>query len=62
MDTCSRIADNPMIGSKYLKDNGEYELYFKAKKHFIFYNVVEGEVNIHRILHENMDLENRLKE
>lgn len=51
-----------MIGSKYLKDNGEYELYFKAKKHFIFYNVVEGEVNIHRILHENMDLENRLKE
>ncbi len=34
----------------------------KIKSHIIFYRILEGELEIIRILHERMDIPNRLKE
>ena len=34
----------------------------KVKSHLIFYRVVNGTIEIIRILHERMDIENRLKD
>lgn len=58
----SEIADNPDIGRKYTGIS-EKLLGFKTGKHIIFYHLFsENEIEVIRILHERMDLINRLIE
>ena len=59
---CKGIGDNPEIGKKYdiIKDN---LLGFKSGSHIIFYQQISNaKVEIIRILHERMDLKNRIRE
>lgn len=59
---CMQIGKNPELGSEYegIKSN---LLGLRTGKHIIFYQVInEQEIEIIRILHERMDLKNRLKE
>lgn len=62
LESCQNIANNLTLGKKY---NGvKNELYgFKVNKHIIFYRVIKDRsVEITRILHGRMDLEERTKE
>ena len=59
---CLEIADNPDMGKNYdeIADNLHG---FIASKHIIFYRVISAdEIEIIRILHGSMDLENRIRE
>ncbi len=59
---CNGIGENPEIGKKYdgIKDN---VFGFKSGKHIIFYQQISNDkVEIIRILHERMDLKNRILE
>lgn len=55
------IASNPDHGRNY--DGIRGDLYgFKVNRHIVFYRILSNElVEITRILHERMDLKNRLK-
>lgn len=59
---CKEFAENPYFGKVY--DEISDDLYgFHASKHLIFYKIISNEeVEIVRILHENMDLKNRVYE
>lgn len=60
--TCEQIGKNPELGKIY---NGISKdlLGIKIEKHIIFYtSVSKNEIEIVRILHERMDLKNRLTE
>ena len=59
---CKEIGKNPNIGKQY--DGISAGLFgFKSGKHIIFYHqILEDEIEIIRILHERMDLKNRLTE
>ena len=62
METCREIAENPTIGKNY---EGIINRLFglRAGRHIIFYRKVSAqEVEIIRILHEQMELKNRIKE
>ncbi|MBX2931124.1 MAG: type II toxin-antitoxin system RelE/ParE family toxin [Chitinophagaceae bacterium] len=57
---CNEIGKNPSIGRNYVEIS-KYLLGLKSGKHIIFYHPIsENEVEIIRILHERMDLKNRL--
>ncbi|MEM9052364.1 MAG: type II toxin-antitoxin system RelE/ParE family toxin [Bacteroidota bacterium] len=60
LDRCQDIADNPKLGRNY--DGIKPDLLgLKTSRHIIFYrNSKNKPVEITRILHEQMDLENRL--
>lgn len=62
LDNCKDVSLNPSLGKSYsvIREN----LFgFKAGRHIIFYLCTEkGEIEIIRILDEQMDLENRIKE
>ncbi len=62
IEACRDIATDPSIGKNY----GEIakEIFgFRASKHVIFYRLSNpDEIEVVRILHERMDLTNRLKE
>ena len=59
---CEEISSDPAVGRRY-KEISHNLLGFKTEKHIIFYHVPnKGEVEIIRILHEKMDLNNRIKE
>ena len=59
---CKEIGANPGLGKNYSKINKGL-LGIKSGKHIIFYQVVDSEeVEVLRILHERMDLKNRLNE
>jgi toxin ParE1/3/4 len=59
---CKEISKNPNIGRAYTEISGKL-LGFKTGKHVIFYLIIsEDEIEVIRILHEQMDLENRLLE
>ena len=63
VDTCRQIADSPrLLGREYTEIMDE--LYgYRAGKHVIFYRtVLDNAVEIIRILHERMDLKNRIGE
>ncbi|APZ47291.1 plasmid stabilization protein [Polaribacter reichenbachii] len=61
-NACKEIGDNPVIGKEYFGVIGKL-LGLKSEKHIIFYNIIsEDRIEILRILHERMDLKNRLKE
>ena len=59
---CQDIADNPELGKNY--DGIRTGLLgLKANRHIIFYRKIEtSPIEIIRILHERMDLKNRIKE
>ena len=60
IDTFDQIADNPELGEDYsivIEDLSG----FRAGRHIIFYRNVEGDkIEVVRILHEQIDLGNRL--
>ncbi|WP_431127043.1 type II toxin-antitoxin system RelE/ParE family toxin [Flagellimonas flava] len=56
----NEIAANPLLGKTYSGISNDL-LGLKSGKHIIFYHVVsENEIEIIRILHERMDLKNRI--
>lgn len=63
LDEIEFLADNPNTGIDY---NYVRKGYYcsKAKSHFIFYKINQKErlVEIIRILHQQMDIENRLND
>ena len=62
LENCNEIALNPGSGKKY-SVIAEDLLVFKAGRHIIFYRKMEENVvEITRILHEQMDLKNRIIE
>ena len=63
VNTCRQIADSPRpLGKEYTEIMAE--LYgYRTGKHVIFYRtVLDNAVEIIRILHESMDLKNRIAE
>ena len=62
LENCNEVACTPELGKNYSVVT-ENLLGFKAGRHIIFYRKIEeNEVEITRILHEQMDLKNRIKE
>jgi toxin ParE1/3/4 len=62
LENCNEVAFNPELGKKY-SVIAENILGFEAGRHIIFYRKIErNEVEITRILHEQMDLKNRIIE
>jgi len=58
--SCKEIGENPELGRDYSGIRGNL-LGLKTGKHIIFYHLITaGEIEVIRILHERMDLENRL--
>lgn len=62
LEWCQKLAEKPQIGRNY--DNILEKLRgFKVNRHIIFYRITENdEIEIARILHEKMDLKNRIRE
>lgn len=59
---CKEIGENPDIGKAYTEISKNL-FGFKSGKHIVFYYFVStDEVEIIRILHERMDLKNRIGE
>jgi len=62
ISTCQEIAENPDLGKNY-EGISKQLLGIKANRHIIFYRTLnESYVEITRILHERMDLKNRITE
>ena len=61
IESCTDLASNPESGKRYPEINNDLQG-IKAGRHIIFYHSIESnEVEIIRILHEQMDLKRRLK-
>ncbi|MDJ0646337.1 MAG: type II toxin-antitoxin system RelE/ParE family toxin [Flavobacteriaceae bacterium] len=62
MEFCQDIAENPNYGKTY--EGITTALFgFKVNKHIVFYRLVDADyIEITRILHERMDLKNRIAE
>jgi toxin ParE1/3/4 len=62
LENCKHIADDPNLGRNY--DGIRVELFgLKANRHIIFYRKLKNKpIEITRILHEQIDLKNRLNE
>jgi len=59
---CNGIGKNPDVGKEYYEINKNL-LGLKSGKHIIFYqSLSENKIEVIRILHERMDLKNRLTE
>ena len=62
IESFKEIADNPLIGKNYCVI-AETLRGFKVGRHNVFFREMEGlKVEIIRILHEQMDLKNRINE
>ena len=62
IDFCKEISENPRIGKNYDKIDKNIRG-CQASHHIVFYKITEkNEILIIRILHENMDLKNRIQE
>lgn len=62
LENCQNIADDPKIGKKYEGVKKEL-LGLKVNRHIIFYRQLDNkQIEITRILHGRMDLENRINE
>ena len=63
LDEIEYLAKNPDIGKDYSHVRKGY-LRSKVKSHFIFYKINKKEnlIEIIRILHQQMDIENRLND
>ena len=62
LDNCQTLADNSSLGRNY--DGIATDLFgIRAERHIIFFRrIQQNEVEITRILHERMDLKNRITE
>lgn len=61
--SCQKIATNPDLFGKRYDEIFDGLRGFKAGKHLLFYRILHnGDVEIVRILHERMDLRNRMNE
>ena len=61
LSQCDRIASNPELGRSYQQVDSDLRG-LKVNRHIIFYRRTKSaQVEITRILHERMDLRNRLK-
>jgi toxin ParE1/3/4 len=59
---CMQIGKNPELGKEYGGINSNL-LGLRTGKHIIFYQIItEDEIEVIRILHERMDLKNRMNE
>ncbi len=59
---CKEIGKNPELGKEY-NDINKNLLGLKSGKHILFYQrITEDEIEIIRILHERMDLKNKINE
>ncbi|MFM7911221.1 MAG: type II toxin-antitoxin system RelE/ParE family toxin [Bacteroidota bacterium] len=60
MDTCQKLADNPLLGKKY--ENVHRELFsYKVGEHLIFFRIInQTEIEVIRLLHNRMDLKSHL--
>jgi len=59
---CKEIGENPDIGKEYSGIRRDL-LGLKSGKHIIFYHLIsEDKIEVIRILHERMDLKNKLTE
>ena len=59
---CKEIGQNPELGKAYTGISSHL-LGLKSGKHIIFYHQIsEDEIEVIRILHQRMDLRNRLTE
>ena len=59
---CNGIGENPDVGKEYFGISKNL-LGLKSGKHIIFYqSLSENEIEVIRILHERMDLKDRLSE
>lgn len=59
---CNGIGQHPIIGKEYYGISKNL-LGLKSGKHIIFYQIIsEDEIQVIRILHERMDLKNRILE
>lgn len=62
LDCCQDLAESPELGRNYDKINPELFGY-KSGHHIIFYRKINPtNIEVTRILHERMDLENRIQE
>ena len=62
LENCNEVACNPELGKNYSVVS-ENLLGFLAGRHIIFYRKIEeNEVEFTRILHEQMDLKDRILE
>ena len=62
IDTFQDIAQDPKIGKNY--EGIRSDLYgLRVTRHIVFYRIVDKDrIEITRILHERMDLKNRIKD
>ncbi len=61
--SCQKITTNPNLFGKRYDEIFDGLRGFKAGKHLLFYRTLDGgDVEIVRILHERMDLRNRMNE
>lgn len=59
---CAKISKQPNLGKKYFKIFNELRG-FQFNHHIVFYRQINSEIiEITRILHEQMDLKNRILE
>ena len=58
-DSFNDIASNPSIGKKFIEIDHVIQGYYVGK-HIIFYKNINENIEIIRILHQNMDLKRRL--
>ncbi len=56
---CEKLAKNPELGKHYFGENPKI-IGFHKNKHIIFYAVIGSDIEVIRILHERMDILNRL--
>ena len=62
IDNFDELSKNPGLGKSY-SDIIENILGFRVGRHIIFYRIIQSnKIEILRILHEKMDLKNRIKE
>lgn len=63
LDEIEYLAENPEAGKGYSHVRKDY-LHSKVKSHFIFYKINNKEnlIEIIRVLHQQMDIENRLND
>ena len=61
--SCQKITTNPQLFGRRYDEISDGLRGFKAGKHLLFYRILgSGDVEIIRILHERMDLRNRMNE
>ena len=61
ISNCQEIAEKPQLGKNY-KGVTQNLLGLKVNRHIIFYRNLKNQIEITRILHEKMDLKNRISE